>query len=128
MACNHDYPPNGNCDLAYLDGTTLLGVVRYCNAIVNQQLTIQAKTTIAVLDSLLIFNVVDTDSLYDYEFIDTTEIKCVYWEGNENYELYEFPNSNQIRIGVLTTQGNTLHLDIKKDPCPESTAFIGFRK
>lgn len=128
LGCNSDPPNIGNCDLNVLNGISLKGSVRYCNATGNQQQTIPATATLNVEDSIFILHIVGHDSTINYQFVDTTLVTCVYWEGNENYTLYEYGMTNPKRIGILTTNGDFLHLDIREEPCPESTAFDGYKK
>jgi hypothetical protein len=126
MACDPDPPITGSCELNLFDGFSFTGDVRVCNASGSQQ-TILASASMVVKDSLFIINIVDDDPHIDYFFTDTAVVNCVYWEGNENYELYEFKLTNPSKIGLLSTNGTTLHLDIRIDPCPESTAFDGLK-
>lgn len=122
LACSP--PQNPNCDLNLLNNSNYRGDVRYCNASVDQ-LTIRAVATIEVIDSFLVLHLMDVDSIHDYQLIDTALVKCVYWEGNINYEIYPNDMPTAERIGVLSTDGAYLHWDILRFPCPESTAFIG---
>lgn len=126
-ACNPDPPNIGNCDLSILNGITLEGKVNYCNATGNQQQTIPATATLIVEDSIFIVHIVGHDSTLNYQFVDTADVTCVYWEGNENYKLYEHGMTNPKQIGILTTNGHFLNWVIREEPCPESTAFEGFK-
>src|SRR6187551_2590705 len=85
LACNPDPAIEGNCDLRTYDGFSYNGKVHYCNGTGPQQASISCMATLKVIDSLFILHIVDVDSIIDYQFLDTALVKCVYWEGNENY-------------------------------------------
>ena len=127
MACDPDTHVSGNCDLSVFDGFTLSGKVELCNASGNQA-SIPAEATLTVFDTIFRIQIEDTDSVLIFSFIDSAIVKCVYWEGNENYELYENLYPNPRKIGILTTDGYYLRWDIRKDTCTESTAFDGYKK
>ncbi|HSF90129.1 MAG TPA: hypothetical protein VLA46_11965 [Saprospiraceae bacterium] len=126
-ACNPDPPNIGNCDLNVFNGFSLSGKVELCNAS-GHQVSIPAQATLTVFDTIFRIQIEDTDPDINFSFIDSAIVKCVYWEGNENYELYENLHPNPRKIGILTTEGYYLRWDIRTDTCTESNNFDGFRK
>jgi hypothetical protein len=115
--------PNQGCSLEAFNGKSYKGFIRLCNALPGQQQDFEGTAAMSINDSLITFNIISVDPNNNFTHTIIVKDDCRFVDDEYLHTLYEYQSNSN--IGFLGLDGISLYLELRIDPCSNTSFFSG---